>query len=55
MTNADWIRSLSDEELGIWLCQISTCTYCKFIESCSQGKNGAGQWLKMERKEAKHE
>jgi hypothetical protein len=51
MTNREWLASLSDKELAIWLCQISNCTYCEFIKYCSREGKGASEWLKQERKE----
>jgi hypothetical protein len=51
MTNREWVRSMTDQGLAIWLCQISTCTYCEFGEFCSREGSGTGEWLKKEHKE----
>ena len=50
MTNADRIRSLSDEELAEFLCDISggDCTYCVANDLCHNGHNGMIVWLKKE-------
>lgn len=32
MTNAEWIRSMSDDELATWLCNI-----CTFVSSDNEG------------------
>ena len=51
MTNADRIRSLSDEELADFLCDISggeSCTYCVANDLCHNGHNGMIDWLKEE-------
>ena len=50
MTNREWLASLSDKELAIWLCQISNCTYCEFIKYCSREGKGTSEWLKKEHK-----
>lgn len=52
MTNADKIRSLTDDELQFFICEIhnsTSCTYCGF----DKGDCGCGllDWLKQEEKE----
>lgn len=62
MTNAEWIRSLTDEELAaflsnmLWacLCKISTkikeypCELCIESSYCRAGDKGFPDWLKEE-------
>jgi exonuclease III len=45
MTKGDWVRSMNDEDLANWLCQITTCSQCEFIDECRTGENGAYNWL----------
>lgn len=50
-TNIDRIRSLPDEELADFLCDISggeSCTYCVASDLCHNGHNGMIEWLKKE-------
>ena len=50
-TNADRLRSFSDEELADFLCDISggeSCTYCVANDLCHNGHNGMIVWLKKE-------
>ena len=45
MTNADHIRSMTDEELSIFLCTISSCSSCIAADFCRNGNNGMIEWL----------
>ena len=51
MTNADRIRSMSDEELATAMCQNNTtCDGCPVVESC-HGEHGLPElvvWLRQE-------
>jgi hypothetical protein len=54
MTNADHIRSLSDEELADWIVTTGTICACCSLESCCEDdmgyvacKNGVTDWLKQ--------
>ena len=54
MTNADRIRSMSDEELAVWLCDlfsVDTCyTHCPGCDSCNYADgtpNGLKKWLQQ--------
>ena len=48
MSNADHIRSLSDEELAEWLCEITVCECCRWAKwtGCE-----VRDWLKQPYKE----
>ena len=50
-TNADRIRSMSDEELAKWLCGISTAECCDRScparDMCDFGDSGMIKWLKQ--------
>ena len=60
-SNADHIRSMSDEELADFLEEFAVCTHCKYNDEdrctfenpCSHGFAGAiaYEWLKSEAKE----
>jgi hypothetical protein len=59
-TNADRIRSMSDEELAEFLAEYEVCTNCQYLESkcefdgiCTKGFASAMayEWLKSEAKE----
>jgi len=53
-TNADHIRSLSDEELAEWFAETVGCKLCDRIGLCrgvSECKEAYLQWLKSEVKE----
>ena len=54
MTNADRIRSMSDEELAEWLCSMFECRIgkCPACEMCSAGDNGLIKWLQRPWEEA---
>jgi len=54
MTNADHIRSMTDEELKVFLCGIAAtncCGACMVQEYCWGEHNGFGEWLKQPYKE----
>lgn len=54
-SNADRIRSKSDEELAAWLRVVADCEGCPAVESfdeCRHGKDCEDKWLKWLRKEA---
>ena len=54
MTNGEWMRTLTDEQLGVELCNKLDCPGCPFLDLCGWNtteKNGAVQWLKQERVE----
>lgn len=49
MTNAEKIRSMTDEELGRYLCDMQeSCDGCPTAEECFLGSNGMLSWLKQE-------
>lgn len=57
MTNADRIRSMSDEEIAQWLCLNYSCTKCpgQNLCTCDGGKhNGLTKWLKQPAEEDNH-
>lgn len=47
-TNREWLESLTDEELGNFLCKHSSCISKKCIgyAECTFGGNGIERWLK---------
>ena len=51
MTNADRIRSMSDEELAEWLCSLMTAECCDqrcpARDICNLGDNGLVKWMKQ--------
>lgn len=53
-TNADRLRSMTDEELAIWLSAITWCEYCPIRERCDEViqtrfcKDILLEWLKAE-------
>lgn len=51
MTNADRIRAMSDEELGVWICKHAlSCGCCVGLELCRSDDgiaNGAVKWLQQ--------
>jgi len=52
MTNADRIRSMTDEELSAFLCNMGQeCNQCIATDYCSLGHTGMLDWLKKEVKE----
>lgn len=55
MTNADRIRSMTDEELTAFLCNIMTnetgCYDCPGIQYCRREHTGLEDWLKAESEE----
>ena len=58
MTNAQKIRSMSDEELAEFLCDFracdtdeNTCIGCKGEQYCRAGHAGTMEWLKQSVKE----
>lgn len=59
MTNANRIRAMSDEELGVWICKHAlSCGCCVGVELCRRDDgiaNGAVKWLQMQAEEADHE
>ena len=49
MTNGEYLRSLSDEELGKRICDLfGGCNVCLASEHCSVGHNGLVAWAKEE-------
>ena len=54
MTNADKIRSMTDEELADFLCDIGAndsydgCEYCPAEKFCKIGQAGFDDWVKQE-------
>lgn len=50
-TNADRIRSMSDEQLAKWLCSIMTAECCDqrcpARDICNLGDNGLVKWMKQ--------
>ena len=54
ITNADRIRSMTDEELANWLEQFASCELCPAIrERCGYGDGCVKAWLDWLREEAK--
>lgn len=55
LTNADHIRSMSDEELAEWICSIMTAECCDQRcpgrDICTPGSNGLVKWMKQQAKE----
>ena len=58
MTNADRIRAMSDEELGILICKHAlSCGCCVGVELCNSDDgiaNGAVKWLQQPAEEDDH-
>jgi hypothetical protein len=53
MTKADWIRSMTDEQLAEFLAEVTDCWYCPTYQKCTNVKscdNALLAWLKMEHK-----
>lgn len=54
-TNADRIRSMTDEELAAFLCNITAnkeeCSSCLAEQYCHRGHTGFEDWLKAESEE----
>ena len=48
MTNEEWIKSMSTEELTRFLCSYTSCGVCRARDDCSLGDNGLYKWLKKE-------
>ena len=62
MTNADRIRSMSDEELATFLCDFRSCDAddyicegCKAAKYCRTGHTGMIEWLQQPAEEDDHE
>ena len=54
MTNAEWLRSLSDEQLLDWLCDDIACWVDNNLPHCSDSKQCREcwqRWLKTQRTE----
>mgnify|MGYP007133746318 FL=1 len=53
MTNADYIRTMSDEELAHFISEIADCCVCKaeMGEGCSAGKKCEDFWLDWAKQE----
>ena len=49
-TNADRIRSMTDEELAKFLCEASICkpTYCPAYDYCINQKKSMYEWLQKD-------
>lgn len=51
LTNADRIRSMTDEQLAEWLCSLMTADCCDqrcpARDICSLGDNGLVKWMKQ--------
>lgn len=52
MTNREWLESLTDDELGQFLCDTAFkgmgCSGCRFEDNCRYQHNGAKVWLAEE-------
>lgn len=50
ITNADRIRSMTDEELAKFLCEASICkpTYCPAYDYCINQKKSMYEWLQKD-------
>ena len=59
MTNADLIRAMTDEELGVWICKHAlSCGCCVGVELCRSDDgiaNGAVKWLQQPAEEDHHD
>ena len=55
MTTREKLRQMSDEELGRFLCSLSTCGICPLGGLCESGRNGFIAWLNEEAEEKKTE
>lgn len=53
MTNADRIRSMSDEELAELLCSMTYCYECSYKNACTHD-DGYLDWLKQPAEEILH-
>lgn len=57
LTNADKIRSMTDEELGKWICSIMSSDCCRWTcparHMCGLNDNGLVKWLKQPAEEEK--
>lgn len=55
VTNADKIRSMTDEELGKWICSIMSSDCCRWTcparNMCGLNDNGLVKWLKQSARE----
>lgn len=55
VTNADKIRSMTDEELGKWICSIMSSDCCRWTcparHMCGLNNNGLVKWLKQSARE----
>lgn len=49
MTNLEYIRTCSDDELVRVLCDMNECHECVASDYCFTGHNGFIDWLKKER------
>ena len=51
MTNRQWIQSMNEDDLALFLCNLMTregCDKaCPAREICSSGKNGLRQWVRL--------
>ena len=58
LTNAQKIRAMSDEELGVWICKHAlSCGCCVGVELCRRDDgiaSGAVKWLQQPAKEDDH-
>ena len=58
-TNAQKIRAMTDEELGVWICKHAlSCGCCVGVELCRRDDgiaNGAVKWLQMQAEEDDHD
>ena len=48
MTNLEYIRTLSEDELAKILCNMTECYKCLARDYCISGHNGFIDWLKEE-------
>ena len=49
MTNGDRIRQMTDEQLAVFLCNLSDeCSNCPVTSICRMNHNGFFDWLKRE-------
>lgn len=51
-TNAELLRSMTDDDLAAWLCSLipNDCAFCPGAKHCRYGHKGLLDWLREEAK-----